>query len=208
MRFPTSNTLKTLETWSLNSCHLLWRRRKCTLVPALCWLITLLSHGNATLRVAWRWNYKTIPNTRLQRVKSKTLCSVASKRKAWRHTMATCWTRQTPLCDSQDLQLGMASKTWWLACQVIKLFGSGNYTLSRIWDGITITNPISTTEVETSLKYQMVDAAASLRRASHLHPSPLLQQRYTTETSLYRNAHCQLVLGNKNKQRYSRIMTY
>jgi hypothetical protein len=35
---------------------------------------------------------------------------------------------------------------------MIRLTGSGNYTLSRICDGMTITNGLSNTGVETSLK--------------------------------------------------------
>jgi len=37
-----------------------------------------------------------------------------------------------------------------LACQMIRLSGSGNYTLSRRCDGMTITNVQSNTGVETS----------------------------------------------------------
>jgi len=52
----------------------------------------------------------------------------------------------------------------------------------------------------------MVDAAASVRRASYLPPSALLQQRYATEKPLYRNAHCGLVVGDTGNDRYSRII--
>ena len=37
-------------------------------------------------------------------------------------------------------------------------------------------------------------------------PSALLKQRYATETPLYLNAHCGLMVGDTGKQRYSRII--
>jgi len=43
----------------------------------------------------------------------------------------------------------MASRTSWLACQIIRLLGSGTYTLSRICDGMTITNALSNTGIGT-----------------------------------------------------------
>jgi len=46
----------------------------------------------------------------------------------------------------------IASRSSWLPCQMIRLSGSGNYTLSRISDGMTITNALSNTGVETSSK--------------------------------------------------------
>jgi len=151
-RFPTSNTLKSWQTRSLNHCHLPCRGRTHTPVPALRWSITLLSHGNATLSVALIWTYRTIPTTHLWWVKSTNISSVGSRRRVWRRTMTTCWRKKTPLCVSQASKTGRASRSWWLACQMIKLSGSGNYTLSRIWDGMTITNGLSNTGVETSAK--------------------------------------------------------
>jgi len=68
--FPTSNTLKTSQTHSLNHCHLSCHRRKHTPPPVLCWGITLLNHGYAMLRVAFRQTNKRIPSIRLRRVKS------------------------------------------------------------------------------------------------------------------------------------------
>jgi hypothetical protein len=38
-------------------------------------------------------------------------------------------------------------------------------------------------------------------------PSVLLQQRYTPERPLYRNAHCRLVMGETGNERYSGIIT-
>jgi len=150
--FPTSNTLKTSQTWSLHHRHLLCRGRKHTSAPVLRWAITLLSHGNATLRVSLRRTYKTIPSTRSWRMKSTNISSAGSRRRAWRRTMTMCWRKKTPLCVSQASNTAMASRSWWLACQMIWLSGSGNYTLSRIWNGMTITNAISNTGVETSAK--------------------------------------------------------
>jgi len=120
------------------------------LVPR--WAITLLSPGNTTLRVSLRRTSRTILTTRLRRVKSTNISSVGSRRRAWRHTMTKCWRKKTPLCVSQASKTGMAYRSSWLACQMVWLSGSGNYTLSRIWDGMTITNALSNTGVETSWK--------------------------------------------------------
>jgi len=54
----------------------------------------------------------------------------------------------------------------------------------------------------------MVDAEASLHRASHLHPLALLQYWYTTEMPIYWNPHCGLVVGDTEEGRYSRVITY
>ena len=53
----------------------------------------------------------------------------------------------------------------------------------------------------------MVDAAASLHGTPHSRPSVLLQQRYATETPLYRNAHCGLVVTDTGQDEYSMIIT-
>jgi len=151
-RFPTSNTLKTLQTRSLNHRHLLCRGRKHTPAPALHWAITLLSDGNVTLRVALRWTYRTIPTTHLRRVKSTNISSVGPRRWVWRRKMTTCPRKKTPRCVCQASKTGIASRSSCVACQMIRLSGSGNYTLSRIWDGMTITNGLSNTGVETSSK--------------------------------------------------------
>jgi len=141
-----------MQTQSLSLCHLLCSRWKYTLAVALPCSITLLSHGNATLTVALREIYKIIPTTCFGRIWSTNTCSVGSRRKAWRPTMAKCWREKTPLFVSQASKTGIASKSSWVACQMIRLLGSGNYTLSRIWDGMTITNALSNTGVETSSK--------------------------------------------------------
>jgi len=62
--FPTSNMVEPSQTWSLNHRHLLCRGQKHSPAPAVRWLITLLSHGNATLRVALGRNCRTIHTTR------------------------------------------------------------------------------------------------------------------------------------------------
>jgi len=149
-RFTTLNTLKTSQTQSLNHRHLLCRRQKHTLSPAACWLITLLSHGNATLRVALRRTFKTIPTTCLRRMESRNISSVRLRKRVWKCTMTTCWRKKRPLCISQGSKTEFESRTSWLACQMITVSGSGNYTLWRIWDGMTITNGLSNTGVETS----------------------------------------------------------
>jgi hypothetical protein len=88
-RFPTSNTSKTFQTRSLEHHHLCGGR-KYTQAPALSWSVSLLSHGNVTLRIASRRTNKTLPTTHLQRVKSTTISSVGSTNRAWRRTMTTC----------------------------------------------------------------------------------------------------------------------
>jgi hypothetical protein len=51
-----------------------------------------------------------------------------------------------------SFKMGMVSRCSWLACQMIRLLGSGNYTLLSISDGMTITNGLSNTGVKTSSK--------------------------------------------------------
>jgi len=151
-RFPASNTLKSSQTQSLNHRHLHCHGQNHTPALALRWAITLLSHGNAMLRVAlWR-TYRTISTTCLWRVKSTNISSVGSRRRVWKHTRTTCWRKKTPLCVSQASKTGMASRSSWLACQTIRLSGSGNYKISRISEGMTITNGLSNTGVVTSSK--------------------------------------------------------
>jgi len=102
------------------------------------------------LRVALRRTYKTIPTTCWPRMKSTNIFSEGSRRRAWRRTITMCWRKTTLLCISESSKMGMVSSSSWLACQMIRLLGSCNYTLSRIWDGITITKAPSTTAVKTS----------------------------------------------------------
>jgi len=150
--FPTLSKLKTSQSRSLNHCHLLCCREKHTPAPALCRGITLQRHGIATPRVALRRTYKTNPTTIVRCVKSTNISSVGSRRRACRHTMTTCWTVHTPLCISPASKTGMASTSSWLTYNMIRLSGSGNYTLSRVCDGMTITNALSITGVMTSSK--------------------------------------------------------
>jgi len=151
-RFLTLNKWKISQTRSLNHRHLLCRGRICTQAPALRWSIALLRHVNATLRDASRRTYTTLSTTPLRRLKSINISCVGSRRKAWRCTMKTCWRKKTLLWVSQASKMGMASRSSWLACLMIRLLGSGNYTLLRIWDGMTITNALSNSGVEISSK--------------------------------------------------------
>jgi len=151
-RFPISNSFETSQTRSLNQRHLLCRRRNHTLARALRWAMTLPSHSNAMLRVALRRTYKTIPTTRLRRVMSTTISSVGSWRRAWIPTGMMCWRKKTLLRVSQPSKTGIVSRSCRQVCQMIWLLGSGNYTFSRRWDGMTITNALTTTGVETSSK--------------------------------------------------------
>jgi len=97
-------------------------------------------------------NLQNNPNYPLATVKSTNISSVGSRKRAWRRTMTTCWRKKTPLCVSQASKTWIACRSSWLAGQMIWLSGSGIYTLSRIWDGLTITNAWSNTGVETSSK--------------------------------------------------------
>ena len=150
-RFPTSNTSKTSQAWRLNHHHLC-HGRKYPAAPALRRSITLLNDGNGTLRVALRRTPKRIRTTHLRRVKSTNISSVWWRKRAWRRTITMCWKKSAPLCGSEASKTRMASRSWWLGCQMISISGSGNYTLLRIWDGMTITNALSNTGVETSSK--------------------------------------------------------
>jgi len=66
--------------------------------------------------------------------------------------------------------------------------------------------PYEILECSHRQKHEIVDAAASVRRASDLRPSVLLYQRYGTKTPLYQNVHCGLVVGDTGKERYSRMI--
>jgi len=144
--------LKTSQRWNLHPGHLLCRRRNHTMALALRWVSTSLSHGDATLRVALERTYKTIPTTCLGRVKSTNILSVGSWRRAWTHTMTMSWRKKTLLCVSETSETGMSSSSSLLACLIIRLLWSGNYTLSKVWDAMTITNTLWNTGVETSSK--------------------------------------------------------
>jgi len=148
--FPSLDTLNTSWTRSLNHCHLLCCRQQYTPAPVLHGAITLPSYGNTMLRVAFRISYKSIPTTRVWCVKSTNISSVGSRWRSWRRTTTMCWRKQTPLCVSQVWNTGMVSRSSWVACQIIRISGSGNHTLWRLWDGMTITNTLSNTAVETS----------------------------------------------------------
>jgi len=148
--FLISNSLKSLQTRSLNQYHQLQCRRKYIPVPALRRVITLLSHEYTLLRVALRRTYKTLPASHMRRQKSTNISSVRSGRRAWRRTMTTYWRKKTPLCISQSSQMWMASRSLWLASLMIRLSGSDNYSLSNIWDGMNIHNALSNTGDESS----------------------------------------------------------
>jgi len=69
---------------------------------------------------------------------------------ARRRTMTTCWTKDTPFCVSQTSNTGLACRSSRLACQMNWLLGSGNYTFSRIWNGMTFMNALMNTGIEAS----------------------------------------------------------
>ena len=115
-------------------------------------MITLLSYGNATLSIALKQTDKPNPSTHLRRLKSTNIASVGSWRRAWRRSITTYWRKKTPLCVAQASNPGVASRCSGLACHKIKLLGSWKYTLSRIWNRMTITNAPSNTGVGTLSK--------------------------------------------------------
>ena len=95
---------------------------------------------------------ETSPTTHFRCVKNTTLSSVGSRGRVWRRTMTMCRRKQARLCISQPSHMMMVSRRSWLACQMMRPSGSGNHTLPRISDGMTITNAPSNTGVETSSK--------------------------------------------------------
>jgi hypothetical protein len=128
-------------------------------------LLTLYSASSHTLleapsdyntfcwcRVALRWTYNIIHTTLLRRMKGTNISRVGSRRRAWRRTLLMCWRKTTPLGVFQASKMGIGFRISWLLCQMIRLSGCGHYTLLRIWDGMTITNALSNTGVETLSK--------------------------------------------------------
>jgi len=148
--FPTSNTLKSSQPRSFNRRHILSYGLNDTPTLALCYAITLLSPMNPNLRVTLTLTDNTIPTAHLWRVKSANSSSVASRRRAWRRTKITCWRKKTPLCIFQASKTGIALRCSLLACQMIRLSGRANYTLSMIWDRMTIIIALSNAGVGTS----------------------------------------------------------
>jgi len=111
---PSLNTLNTSQTESHihhHHHHLLCRGRRHTLFLALHRVITMPSHWNTMLRVAFIPTYKTIPTTLLRHFKSKNLSNVGSRRRVWRCNVTTCWSKKAPLCFFQGLKTGMASRS-------------------------------------------------------------------------------------------------
>jgi len=67
--------------------------------------------------------------------------------------------------------------------------------------------PYQILEARDNQKHEMVDEANSLGPASQLRRTELVGQRYDTETTLYRNTHCGLVVGATGKDKYLWIIT-
>jgi hypothetical protein len=147
----TSNLLKISQIRSLDHRDLLCRGQTHTLAPVLHWAMTLLSHGNAMLMVALRQNCRSIPTTCLWGVKSTNISGVESRKSVWRHTMRMFARKITQICVSEASKMRIASRSLWLAWQMIQLSGSGNYTLSRIAEAMTITHTPSYTWLQISL---------------------------------------------------------
>jgi len=149
MCLPTLKTLKTLHTHWFNHHHILFWTEKHTPVAAFCWAFRSLSHWNTTFRVTLNPTYNTIHTTELQYVNSTNINSLGSRGRERRNTTSMWWRKKILLCMSKPSEMGMASSRYWLACVIMRLSGSGNYTLSTIWDWMTITNALSDTWVET-----------------------------------------------------------
>lgn len=81
MRFPTSNSLKSLQTRNVNLHHRPCCRRKHTPALVLSAVITFLSHAHVTLGVAMGQTFKTFPPTHLRCLKSSNISTVESKRR-------------------------------------------------------------------------------------------------------------------------------
>jgi len=60
--------------------------------------------------------------------------------------------------------------------------------------------PCQILELRNHQNHEMIDAAASLRGASHLGPSALLYKQYATEAPLYQYGHCGLVVEDTVKR--------
>jgi len=167
--FPNSNTLETSHTRSLNHRHPLCHRHRHTPAPALHWVITSLSHWNATSRVTLREFDRTIPTIHLWCVKSTNTSSVGSWRREWRRTMTTYWTNKTPLYVSHDSQMRMVSRSFWLAAQMIRLSGE--------WKLQTLKAVRSNDKHQRPIKYWSRDIIKSMRW--------LMRQPDCTEHLLY-----------------------
>jgi len=143
MWFHKLKMLKWSQTWNLNNRHLLCCRWKYTPAPALSLALTLLGHGRAMLRVTLRRTYRSIPTTHLRHVKITNIFSVCWRRRVWRRTITMYGRMKIPLWVSDASITGMASRSSWPACHMIRLSARKNYTLLRIWDRKIITNELS-----------------------------------------------------------------
>lgn len=148
--FPTSDIAKTWCTRNLNCCNLQYRSLKHSLALVHCRATTLLSPQNMTLMVALWQTCKTISTSQLAHMKSTNISSVESRRSVSEYNMTTCWTKKPLYCNAQASKTGKASISSWLPCQIIRHLRSGNYTLWRMCNRMTINNSLSTTRIETS----------------------------------------------------------
>ena len=78
--------------------------------------------------------------------------TVGSRTRGSKSSMTACWSKNTTLHVFQPSKTAMVSRCWLLACQMFRLSGSSNYTLSRTSDGMTITNDPSNIRVKTLSK--------------------------------------------------------
>jgi len=147
--FHTSDGVKISCTCSLNHCYLRYRSFNLSLSTVHCQATTLLTPQNMTLRVTLRQTCKTISTFQLARLKSTNIPSVESRRSVAEHNITTCWRKKPLHYMAQASITGKASISSWLPCPMIRHLGSGNYTLWRIWNRMTINNSLSNTGVET-----------------------------------------------------------
>jgi hypothetical protein len=157
------------------------------------------------LRVALEHTNPTIPLTHFQRMKHTNIFSVWSYRAQW-FTMTSCCTKKSPLWVSQAWNMGIASRKWPHECKLIRLLHE-EMTHSRGWE-IDCQSPKCKNILESRhhRKRVMVEGPPSLHELARSTTSPLLPQRYATETHQYWSIHDRLVVTETGHEWYLRII--
>jgi hypothetical protein len=119
--FPNLEHVENIADWSRNHWHLHCCVLTLTLAPEISWANTLLSRGNAMLRVCLRGIYKTVQTTHLQCVKGTSVITVGSRRRVRRLAMNKCWRKKTPRCISKRSKTGIVCRSSWLARNIVRL---------------------------------------------------------------------------------------
>jgi len=206
-RFPTSNTLNSLQTQSLNHHHLLRSGRKQTPALALRWAITLLRHGNLRLRDSLRQTSKIIPITLLWPVASTNISSVGHKKKGMR-------TYYDDLLKEANNALRLPIFRHGDGFRKPVASVPDNHALAE-WEWLTLEDmrwndnhqcPI--TSWSWDIIKRMIWLMQQPPNADCLIYVPQCCFRFNkpTKMPLYRHAHCRLVVEDTGKERYSRII--